>query len=508
MIMNRFYKIIFYVSICIFVMGMCCINLTPDNDLWARLIAGAHIVEKLSVLKYDFLSYTPTHPWYDHEWGASVFLYGALKYFGDSGLIFLKGILAALTIFICIKTVELRQPKSTTPYNIFYYAMMFWAIGHSLGSITRCLMFTCLFFALFLYLLEYSRIKSPKSLIFLPLIMLFWSNIHGGCMAGLGLIGLYIAGEFLNKKPVKYYIICLAVCTAVLFINPYGFEYVKFLFFAALMNRELITEWQSSFHPALTFRYINYKIFLILMLFSQIMYFIKIKYKEIDKTKLIVVIFVTLLSILKVRHQAFFVIAAGTLLYDEFYSVFNQAFNFIREKLKLTENAKNIIIYAILLSLSVPLLFFKSKQIRITETEYPRFAIEFIQINNLKGNLFVNFNWGSYAAYKLYPNNLIVMDGRYEEVYYPVLLEEMRDFFMLRNEWNKIIKDYKADVMLIEKKYPVYNKIKDDKNWALVFENNLSGVFVPIETVREEYIYPQVKDEYYNSTKFDTNIKF
>ena len=34
-----------------------------DFDLWARLIAGMAVVQTGHILKYDFLSYTPTHPW-------------------------------------------------------------------------------------------------------------------------------------------------------------------------------------------------------------------------------------------------------------------------------------------------------------------------------------------------------------------------------------------------------------------------------------------------------------
>ena len=70
------------------------------------------------------------------------------------------------------------------------------------------------------------------------------------------------------------------------------------------------------------------------------------------------------------------------------------------------------------------------------------------------------------------------------------------------------IRYYKIDVMIIEKKYPVYDKIINHSDWKLVFENNLSGVFVPINNVKEKYIYPSIEDEYYNKTKFNTDIKY
>lgn len=511
-------KILFIITLFIFCIGMCCQYNYPDNDLWARLIAGRHIVENLKVLKYDFLSYTPTHPWYDHEWGASIFFYLALKYFGDSGLIILRGLLTALTIFVCYKTVELRDPKSTRAYNILYFAVMFLVAQTSIGPTIRCLLFTCLFFALFIYILEKSRKGNKKWLIILPIIMLFWCNIHGGCMSGLGILGIYTIGEFLNKKTFKEYIYSAIACTAVLFINPYGFEYVKFLFFAATMNREYITEWTSPFHPRYIFEYLRYKFYLVILVLTQIIYLLKnkINYEKLDKTKILLIILMTYLSITHIRHQTFFIFTVGTLLYDEFYSIFNSIIEFIKTKLKIKNKelisnfslVKEITVYFLLLIISIPNLISQNKEIRITETEYPRYAIEFIKINQITGNLFINFDWGSYASYKLYPNNLIVMDGRYEEVYNPNLLMELKNFHLVKDDWYKIIRDYKTDVMVIEKKYPVYGRMLKHSDWKLVFENNLSGVFVPTNKEKVKYIYPSNKDDYYNKTKFDTDIKY
>lgn len=498
---------------------MTCVSNIPDNDLWARLIAGQYIVENLSILKNDFLSYTPTHAWYDHEWGASVFFYLALKHFSDAGLILLKGILATLTILVCYKTVEIRKPTSTVPYNIFYFIIMFLVVHKNLGSTVRCLLFTCLFFAVFLYILEKVRATNKnKYLILLPFLMVFWSNIHGGCISGIGLIGIYCIGEFLNKKTIKKYIFTLIGCIVALFINPYGFEYVKFLFYAAAMPRNYITEWASPFHPRYLHSYMRAKFYLLFMLLTQIIYIIKnkINYEKLDKTKILIIIAMAYLALTHVRHQPFFIFTAGTLLYDEFYSLFNSFMKFVQKKLKIeNENTiksivlfKQICIYFFIIILAIPPLINPNKEIRITETKYPRYAIEFIKINNLKGNLFINFDWGSYAAYKLYPDNLIVMDGRYEEVYDPKLLIDIKNFHLLKEDWYKIIRDYKTDVIILEKEYPAYNKMLENIDWSLVFSNNISGVFVPSNQVKDKYLMPIPLDAYYNKTKFKTNINF
>ena len=507
-------KFLFIATIFIFCIGLCCNKAIPDNDLWARLIAGQSIVDNYTILKQDFLSYTPTHAWYDHEWGASAIIYAAFKYFGDAGLILLKGILAALTVLFCYKAVAVRN-KDINPCNIFYYLIMYLAAVKSMGNVVRCLMFTSFFFAVSLYILESARAGNKKKLFLLPLIMIFWSNIHGGCISLLGLLGIYTIGEFLNKSSYKEYIYCLLGCLASLFINPYGFEYVKFLFYAATMDRGYITEWISSFNPYFVHRYIFYKVYLIVFLIIPVIYFIKEKlnYTKIDKTKYLLFIIMAYLSIMHVRHQALFALTAGVFMYEEFYSVVNTVIYALRQKFKIENKEfirefclfKDVAIYSLALFIAFP-LFISHKEIRISETVYPIYMIEFVKINDIKGNLFINFDWGSYAAYKLYPNNLIVMDGRYEEVYNPELLTTLYNFHKVRDNWDKIIKDYKTDVMILETKYPVYEKIKKSDDWKLVFANELYGVFVPSNTVRENYKYPPIEDEYYNSTKFNTDI--
>ena len=509
-------KVLFILTIFIFSIGLCCFKNLPDNDLWARIIAGAHFTELHSVLKNDFLSYTPTHTWYDHEWGASVFFYNAYKYFGAAGLIVLKGIMLALTLVFCFLTINLRKLNSTTPYNILYYFLMCVCALNTVGNTIRCLLFTCLFFAAFIYILERARLGKNKTLILLPFIMLVWSNIHGGCISGLGILAVYAFGEFLNGNEWKKYIYTLLFSIAALFINPYGFEYVKFLFSAASMNRAYIAEWLSPFFPSFMYVYLKYKFCLILMLFVYLFSNIKNKttFANLDKTKLLVVLMMTFLSVTHIRHINFFVFTICTLLYEEFYFTYN----FFAEKIQKTLNlktesnskvfsTKEVIIYCLLLLVFLPALGNK-KLIQISETNCPRFAIEFVKINELKGNLFINFDWGSYAAYKLYPANLIVMDGRYEEVYNPELLMEIKDFHLVQNDWKKIIRDYKTDVMILEKRYPVFEKILADKDWTLVFENNLTGVFVPADKVKESYLYPVPDSNYYDETVLDTDIDF
>ena len=64
---NKLKTIGFYLLLFVLSLAMTTKSNGYDFDLWARLIAGMAVVKTGQILKYDFLSYTPTHAWYDHE---------------------------------------------------------------------------------------------------------------------------------------------------------------------------------------------------------------------------------------------------------------------------------------------------------------------------------------------------------------------------------------------------------------------------------------------------------
>ena len=52
-----------------------CVSTNYDYDFFARLIVGERFIEEGLLPFKDFLSYTPTHPWFDHECGSGVIFY-------------------------------------------------------------------------------------------------------------------------------------------------------------------------------------------------------------------------------------------------------------------------------------------------------------------------------------------------------------------------------------------------------------------------------------------------
>lgn len=498
--------LLFYITLFLLILAFTVSVNNFDYDLWARLIAGMGVVDGGHVLTQDFLSYTPVHTWWDHEWGAGVIFYACLKYFGAFSLIILQALMLFGIFFTASKVVKLRG--SNTPYNILFYFFAFMSVRTNLSSPVRCHMFSFLFFVIFIYILEKVRkTENNKLLYIIPFMLFLWNNIHGGVVAGLGLLGMYAIGEFLNKKPFAKYLIILGISAPLLLINPWGWQYIKFLLMANTMPRPYIAEWNNLFSNYFLFKLIPFKAFMLGSVITEgicIGKNIKINsfkdwYNKADKVKYIVLLATLYLAISHIKLLPFFVITTICFVYDDFFKLI--------ENIKLPTLKANYI-YAAILFISFLTFAVKDISVPVGMDIFPVKEVEFVKINNIEGKILTNFDYGSYVAYKLYPQNKIYMDGRYEEVYYDYMLPILKEFFFVYPNWRQLFTYFNPDVMILEKSYKVYNTLKNGNEWVAVYEGKKFGVFVPKDKVQKSYKKPTDDMDYYKNTLFTTSIKF
>lgn len=513
---NKIKTVIFYLTLFLFITVVSFQANSVDFDLFARLIQGKAFWQLGNILQHDILSYTPTHTWYDHEWGASVVFYWVFERFGEIGFLWLKAIMLFAIFFFIIETIKIRGVKYSTAYNFLIYFFAYHvAAGAGFSNTIRCQLFTYLFFVIWLYLLERVRVKEEYYWLatFVPM-MLFWSNTHGGCIAGLGLLVLYVIGEALNKKPFKYYIFTIIGCSLITLVNPYGWDYVKFLLMATTMPRILISEWQPTFGAINAGSYMLFKTyFVVVVLVSLIRLAMKIKtIKNIDYTKAIVLIVMTYLSLKYTRHQPFFVISTLVYLYDDFYRIVSLLISKLVKSQKVIQNLEDIkvvILFLFVIFATSGYFSLNKPSMVIEQDEYPAKAIEFIKINEIKGNILVDFQEGSYTAYKLYPNNLIAMDGRYEEVYPDYMLPLFNNFFMQAGEKpNLLLEKFRPDIIVVKQKFKAFYYLLTDKSYKNVFNDDNYSVFIDKKLVKKDYQKPQMDNKYYDKAMFDSSLKF
>ena len=103
---------IFYTTLFLFIFGLGLYIRNIDNDFFARLIVGKTYFQTASLLNWDFLSYTPTHRFIDHEWGSSLIFYFLQSNFGDRGLLIFKAIIYFATFFLLTKVIFLHNKNA------------------------------------------------------------------------------------------------------------------------------------------------------------------------------------------------------------------------------------------------------------------------------------------------------------------------------------------------------------------------------------------------------------
>lgn len=487
---------------------------SADWDLWARLAAGKIFFQTGHVLQHDIFAYTQTKDlWIDHEWGSGAIFYIFSHYFGDMGLIALKFFSLLFIVILAFNTNQLRS-NGDNPYKVSYYIILLFGLLTAFSYTLRSQSFTYLFFALWIYLLDKVRLGNNRLIWLFPATMLVWANVHGGFLAGLGIVALYGIGEAINRRSCIKYFGILASSTLVTLINPYGLKYWAYLIDAITMPRPFVKEWG----PLDLFGPINeslcFKILLVFVILSFI-YLLAKRFKEINWSEILILAATFYMAIKHVRHQIFFIIAASSYIYYYLYPAFDwctfDTFRNIKEifnrKLKYLSKGFEILFYSILIIISLLNISFLPLKIKVNEKQFPAKAVKFIQINKLSGNLLVLFNWGGYALWKLYPQCLIAVDGRYEEVYTPQTMDEISRFHYLGVHWNELLQKYHTDLILVPIEYDVYNNLLKLPDWKLIYKDDQAAIFIPASKSQRKWLEPSANFDP-EKEKYDTGIDF
>ncbi|HEX8969547.1 MAG TPA: hypothetical protein VF937_16810, partial [Chloroflexota bacterium] len=170
-----------------------CAFLPTDPDYGWHLRTGQLIAEQHAVPRTDPFSFTATgNAWNDHEWLTELGMFVLQQQVGYVANVLAFGALMALTGLVMFRTCRVWGVGELTSI-----ALVLWAFGMSLPSagvrpqtITRLLLAVTA-----LVLTIYLRGGSRRWLWVLPPLFALWSNLHGGFVIGLGLLGLSVLGQ-------------------------------------------------------------------------------------------------------------------------------------------------------------------------------------------------------------------------------------------------------------------------------------------------------------------------
>jgi hypothetical protein len=211
-----------------------------NSDLFLHLAAGRAVTEG-KLLAPDPFSFTSQDVWVNHSWLTDLVAYQLFRLDGERGvvLVVLKALCVAVLAWVMLRTATQKGRLMLIPALCVLLAVL----TLSPRLLLQSTVLSFLLLGVTLWLLERARAGDNRSLWMLPAVCLLWVNLDSWFLLGPLTVGLYLAGELLQKvagahgesgnepdkkeptalPPARLGVV-LVVCLAACLVNPFHFR--------------------------------------------------------------------------------------------------------------------------------------------------------------------------------------------------------------------------------------------------------------------------------------------
>ncbi|MBI5076015.1 MAG: hypothetical protein HZB62_12720 [Nitrospirae bacterium] len=510
--------------------------LTPlwDYDFWWHIATGRYIATEGHLPQSDPFSYTSVMEenknvfperevfFLKQYWFAQVIFYFIFSLFGSSGMIITRSLLLLLTVLTV--SWRLRRDGVSFYINFVLTFLLFMLSLRSLGE--RPVLFSMLFTALVIFLLEEFRERKGRLLFLLVPLLLVWANMHGAFVLGIIIISLYMLSEALKlglrrseltQKDAIVFFSATLMAILVTYINPCGWDA-----FSMSLNPKYdifqkgIQEYMS---PLAVYKEkigtLDYNYAAIAALFPLV---VIIRNRRMDLAHFLVLLGFFVMSAKAGRFIFFYGIIASMLLGKELGPLIT---GFIEKRLSAGTYHKIQAGFALAAIISTALFVVglsSSGKPRLNvarQWSVPEKAVDFIEKNKLQGNIFNDYGYGGYLAWRLYPNKTFI-DSRTlnltvtNEYGWVIDSVEKVEGIRTANEktplWEGILNHYKISYMFLSITdiygglHPIILDLAAGEKWVPVYIDKISIIFVKNIDANREIIseYKMADDYVYN----------
>ncbi|WP_425613885.1 hypothetical protein NA78x_003729 [Anatilimnocola sp. NA78] len=353
--------------------------------------------------------------------------------------------------------------------------------------------------------LPYCRLHLKALWLIVPLMVL-WTNAHGGFLAGLCVFIAYLSlrgVEVIAHRGweaagmLRRFALMIVAAAAATLINPYGGEFLVWLYDDLKVPRPEIVEWRApDFFSLETLPFL-----ILLVAWVGALLFSK---KRHDFTQQVILALLCWQSLSHSRHIAFFAIACGFWLPRQWQSIFERIGASSKDQSLATGLSPRLApVLAGLMFIACLLtggrLVSRLSELRVERENFPVGAAEFIARENLTGKMIVTFNWAQYALATFGPKQrgeegiLVHVDGRCRTSYSQAMLDEHFDFITGAQsssdryrdpksgpfDAEKALRNHRPELVLIARaQEPGCNvMLRQQKTWVLLYQDELAQLW-------------------------------
>ncbi len=463
----------------------------PDSfDILAHIKIGEYITKK-GIFSYDIFSHSAQgRTWYPYEWVFQVAVYQFKMIFGFDALRYLVGFFAVYMVGI-IYLILRRIFKLQTIYSLVFCFFFFVMVDDFFTARPHIVAYSLLLTNLYLILLY---VFKNKNFLWLTLpITLIWANLHASIVldvylfAGFTITLIVKEIKFFRDKNFYFRIIkernILIVYTILTFIftilPPLGFTQYRLLLYF-FQNRVLISRFINEWASLTQTPYIFIIYLSISIVLSVLFFIINLKKKTLIKNLRILIFFPFLIAGFTAQRNLFIGYVGITIIGASIFSEII-AGDFLSKKTVLTR---------LFLILGIAFLVFLFIKKQTPSLPAPQKGMEFIRNHAFEGNIFYEFDYGSFFLYHLYPKYKIFTDIR-TELYLCCEMHDMFDLALYKNlpdqAYKKIVdrlwdRYHISFAILTTHGHNVFKKVErivnGDEAWRLVYWDDQSEIFV------------------------------
>lgn len=494
-----------------------------DYDFWFHISSGRYILSERHLPDHDPFSYPLAMEENRNEfpewerfllrqyWGAQVILYKIFDFFGPKGIIIFRSLALALILSLVFWHLQRKNVGLYISVPLIY--LVYRLSWRSTGE--RPVLFSFFLVGAVFAILDRQRMAATRIFYALPLIMMLWSNLHGGFIIGDIVILAFMAGTLINRmlgrnrQSARDFTIFLGVCGLALlfsFLNPNGWD--SFVISFAQKYKVFlkgVQEWEPPFSFfTKKLRPLDYY-YVVLIGMAGLLIFLR--NRKLEVIHLLLLGGFLYMSLQSTRFVLFFGIIAAMIMGPEFDRIVKTLF--ARAVPPRFSGKLEAVLLLLVVCGTAIMLVREAAGSKISFSIASRYsvpvrAVDFIEKNGIKGNIFNDYGYGGYVTWRLFPQSKNFIDTR--SLNYPVMLEygwiqsaaefdpSVAPSKSNTPLWKRLLKHYKINYMLLAPTdingdvFPLVLNLLESDDWVPVYVDRVSLIFVRKSGENDELI--------------------
>jgi hypothetical protein len=453
-----------------------------SGDVWWHLKTGQWIVQNHALPFNDPFSYTARNPMPLHEWGAEIIEWLAYS-ISPTALAFMSVMLISGAFLIAFAEAFRRSRSLIAAFIVI-------SIGASASAASaemRPQVFSFVLVAVIMLLLQRYHERGGRSIWLIAPIMMLWINLHAIFLIGFVLIFIEavagiisppewaINGSSPRLRAAVPLVLIAIVSAALTLINPNGIT--PYVYPLHVLRQADAMKYTSEWNPVNLHELTGQSFAVLIALAVLGLTFMRRRPAVRD------CICVAVFAIAAMRSQRnetlFALVAAGPITLWLTYSL-----NRLREKLSkwMLDKAANKTAWAILGILAIILFIWRVSNAQgktpfdymNTSEVFPAAACDYIELSNISGPMYNDYNYGGYLIWRLWPKHKVFVDSRMEPFFNGAFEESnIATNELVQGYWKKVFAKHKINFAVLSPEDPLAGTLQKQPDWVCVFPDTI-----------------------------------